>query len=168
MESKLSSSLLRLRLVLTPTAADASTMELDICLELEARLAWQLFPVESWLELECLLAHVDKCADLVCVTLDPSQVNEPLVGDILLSTSAWSTCARPHLLLELHSILRRPRADSRTAIEKLTQLFVHRHRDLRHAAVVLCSELKLYLSDLVVKVAHFQLVQSFLLEYLVL
>ena len=143
-------------------------MELDICLELEAGLPRQFFPVESWLELECLLTHMDKCADLVCVTLDPSQVNEPLVGDVLLSTSAWSTCARAHLLLEFHSILRRSHADSRTTIEKLTQLLVHRHRDLRHAAIVLCSELKLNLSDLVVKVAHFQLVQSFLLEYLIL
>ena len=87
MESKLSSCLLCLCFVLAPATADGCTMELDMCLELEARLARQLLPVEGRLKLERLLAHMDKCAYLVCVALDTSQIDKPLISDVLFAAA---------------------------------------------------------------------------------
>ena len=67
-------------------------MELDSSLEFKAGLSRHFFEVKSRLELESLLAHVYKCAHLVCIALDAFELDQPLVRDVRLSCcSDWAT-----------------------------------------------------------------------------
>ena len=168
MKSQLSACLFSLCFILSLAAANYLTVKFDSSFEFESGLTRHLFKVKSWFQLESLLAHVNQRTDLVCVTLDTSQINQSLVCDVNFTTFE-RTLAILHLRRLIstfrHLIIRRDYCAPR---QKLFKLLTHRFGYFWHVSIILGSELKLNLFDLFIQVTHLKLALALLLQYLIL